>query len=199
MAGVSESSNEGPMRALKTRVEDSTFELNLAPMLDIIVSIIPMLLLSVAFVQITVIETPIPQAVAQAVAAANEKNKDVVQVRMAVAADRSVHISVLDRGNTKEYHVPAVGQGAEAKTDVDGLYSQVMNLKKEYPDVFRLELNPAETVPLSDIIVVMDSIRTTRSKDGRPVNLTFTDINTGKPVETNLLFPDIVFGNVAGG
>ena len=74
-----------------------------------------------------------------------------------------------------------------------------MNLKKESPDVFRLELNPAETVPLSDIIVVMDSIRTTRSKDGRPVNLTFTDINTGKPVETNLLFPDIVFGNVAGG
>ncbi len=199
MAGVSESSNEGPMRALKTRVEDSTFELNLAPMLDIIVSIIPMLLLSVAFVQITVIETPIPQAVAQAVAAANEKNKDVVQVRMAVAADRSVHISVLDRGNTKEYHVPAVGQGADGKTEGVGFYPQVMNLKKISPAVFCVEPNPAETVPLSDIIVVMDSIRTTRSKDGRPVNLTFTDINTGKPVETNLLFPDIVFGNVAGG
>lgn len=187
------------MRALKTRVDDSTFELNLAPMLDIIVSIIPMLLLSVAFVEITVVETPIPQAVEQAVAAANEKNKDVVQVRMAVATDRSVHISVLDRGNTKEYNVPAIGQGAEAKTDLDGLYSQVMSLKKDYPDVFRLELNPAESVPLSDIIVVMDSVRTTRSKDGHPVKITFTDITTGKPVETNLLFPDITFGNVAGG
>lgn len=187
------------MRALKTRVDDSTFELNLAPMLDIIVSIIPMLLLSVAFVEITVVETPIPQAVEQAVAAANEKNKDVVQVRMAVATDRSVHISVLDRGSTKEYHVPAIGQGAEAKTDLDGLYSQVMSLKKDYPDVFRLELNPAESVPLSDIIVVMDSVRTTRSKDGHPVKITFTDITTGKPVETNLLFPDITFGNVAGG
>ena len=77
MAGTIES-NEGPMRALKTREEDATFELNLAPMLDIIVSIIPMLLLSVVFVQITVIDTPIPQAVEKAVAAANEKNKDLV-------------------------------------------------------------------------------------------------------------------------
>jgi len=82
---------------------------------------------------------------------------------------------------------------------VDFLDSQVMSLKKDYPDVFRLELNPAESVPLSDIIVVMDSVRTTRSKDGHPVKITFTDITTGKPVETNLLFPDITFGNVAGG
>ena len=187
------------MRALKSRVDDATFELNLAPMLDIIVSIIPMLLLSVAFVQITVVETPILQAVEQAVAAANEKNKDVVQVRMSVAADRSVHISVVDRGTTKEFHVPAVGQGAEAKADLDGLYSQVLALKKDYPDVFRMELNPAETVPLAEIIGVMDSVRMTKPKDGRPVNLTFTDVTTGKPVETNLLFPDVVFGNVAGG
>ena len=56
------------MRALKSRIDDSTFELNLAPMLDIIVSIIPMLLLSVVFTRITVIDTPVPQAVEQAVA-----------------------------------------------------------------------------------------------------------------------------------
>lgn len=198
MAGTIES-NEGPMRALKTREEDATFELNLAPMLDIIVSIIPMLLLSVVFVQITVIDTPIPQAVEKAVAAANEKNKDLVQVRMSVAADRSVLITILDRGATKEFQVAGIGAGAEAKADLDGLYQQVMAIKKQYPDVFRLELNPSETVPLIDIVGVMDSVRTTRVENGKPVKLSFTDATTGKPIETNLLFPDIVFGNVAGG
>jgi biopolymer transport protein ExbD len=198
MAGITEN-NEGPMRAQKTREEDATFELNLAPMLDIIVSIIPMLLLSVVFVQITVIETPIPQAVEQAVAAANEKNKDLVQVRMSVANDRTVMITILDRGATKEFQVAGIGSGAEAKADLDGLYKQVMAIKKQYPDVFRLELNPSDTVPLVDIVGVMDSVRTTRVENGKPVKLSFTDVTTGKPVETNLLFPDIVFGNVAGG
>jgi biopolymer transport protein ExbD len=198
MAGITEN-NEGPMRAQKTREEDATFELNLAPMLDIIVSIIPMLLLSVVFVQITVIETPIPQAVEQAVAAANEKNKDLVQVRMSVANDRTVMITILDRGATKEFQVAGIGSGAEAKADLDGLYKQVMAIKKQYPDVFRLELNPSDTVPLVDIVGVMDSVRTTRVENGKPVKLSFTDVTTGKPIETNLLFPDIVFGNVAGG
>lgn len=187
------------MRSMKTRLDDSTFELNLAPMLDIIVSIIPMLLLSVVFVRITVIDTPVPQAVEQAVAAANEKNKDLVQFRMSVGNGREVNVTILDRGTTKEYSVPAKTEAGVSKADLDGLYNQMMALKKEYPDVFRLELNPAESVPLGEIVAVMDTVRTTRAVDGKTVNVTFTDVATGKPIETNLLFPDIIFGNVAGG
>lgn len=188
------------MRALKTRVEDSTFDLNLAPMLDIIVAIIPMLLLSVVFVDITVIDTPIPQAVEKAVAAANEKNKDVVQMRMGVSADKSVNITIIDRGTTKEFQVAATKTAAGvAQADLDGLYDKVLAIKKEYPDVFRMELNPSDTVPLSEIVGVMDAVRTTRSKNGQQAKVSFTDSTTGKAIETNLLFPDIVFGNVAGG
>ena len=53
---------------VKTRADDSTFALNLAPMLDIIVSIIPMLLMSVVFVQIKEMETTIPEIVNEAIA-----------------------------------------------------------------------------------------------------------------------------------
>ncbi len=187
------------MRALKTRLDDSTFDLNLAPMLDIIVSIIPMLLLSVVFVDITVIDTPIPQAVEKAVAAANEKNKDLVQVRMGVALDRSIAITIVDRGTTKEYSVSALVKDGTSKADLNGLHDKVLAIKKEYPDVFRLELNPTDTVPLEEIVSVMDAVRTTRNVDGKQVKVSFTDATTGKAIETNLLFPDIVFGNVAGG
>jgi biopolymer transport protein ExbD len=188
------------MRALRTRLDDSTFELNLAPMLDIIVSIIPMLLLSVVFVDITVIDTPIPQAVEKAVAAANEKNKDVVQVRMGVASDKSVSITIIDHGALKEYSVASVkAENGVMQTDLEGLNSKVMAIKKEYPDVFRMELNPSDTVPLSEIVGVMDAVRTTKSVDGKQVKVSFIDSTSGKSIETNLLFPDIVFGNVAGG
>lgn len=175
----------------KARVEDSTFELNLAPMLDIIVSIVPMLLLSVAFVHITVIDTPVPQAVEKAIAAANEKNKDVVQVQLAVSKTSGLRFVVNDKGQTKETVVPMKGD----KFDLDGLHKETLALKANYPDVFRLELNPEENVPLDEIVSVMDRVRTAATGEPKVV---FKD-EAGKPIETNLLFPDVVFGNVAGG
>src|SRR3712207_4981564 len=127
----------------KQRIDDSTFELNLAPMLDIIVSIVPMLLLSVAFVHVTVIDTPVPQAVEKAMAAQNEK-KDAVQILLHVSKQSGFRFTVNDKGQTKETVVAMKGD----KLDLDGLHKETLNLKASYPDVFRLELNPDEAVPL---------------------------------------------------
>lgn len=180
------------MRSLKTRTEDATFELNLAPMLDIIVSIVPMLLLSVAFVHITVIDTPVPQIVEKAIAAANEKNKDQIQVLLSVSKQSGFRLTITDKGQTQEKTVGLKG----SEFDYEGLYKEILAVKKVHPDVFRLELNPEENVPLNEIVSVMDQVRTTKATDPK---VTFNDVETGKPIETNLLFPDIVFGNVAGG
>lgn len=179
-------------RGFKTRVEDSTYELNLAPMLDIIVSIVPMLLLSVAFVRITVIETPVPQVVEKAIAAASEKNKDTVQVVLNVSKKTGFVYKVSANGENKE--LPIALKGTDF--DLEALRVETMNLKKAHPDVFRLELNPESEVSLADIVAVMDTVRTTRKDEPKIV---FQDVETGKPIETNLVFPDVVFGNVAGG
>lgn len=160
-------------------------------MLDIIVSIVPMLLLSVAFVHVTMIETPVPQAVEKAIAAANEKNKDVVQVTLHVSKTKGFRFVVNDKGQTKEM---VVGM-KDNKLDLEGLHKETLALKQSYPDVFRLELNPEESVALDEIVNTMDRIRTTSKGENKVV---FKD-ETGKAIETNLMFPDIVFGNVAGG
>lgn len=178
-------------RRFSERADDSTYELNLAPLLDIIVSIVPMLLLSVAFVQVTVIDTPVPQAVEKAIAAANEKNKDLVQITLAVSKQTGFRYTVVDRGQTKERVIAMKGQ----TLDFEALQNETLTLKKEYPDVFRLELNPEETIALNELVEVMDRLRTTRATDPKVV---FKD-ESGKALETNLVFPDIVFGNVAGG
>jgi len=178
------------MRAFNRRTEDATFDLNLAPMLDIIVSIVPMLLLSVAFVHVTVIDTPVPQAVERAIAAANEKNKDLVQVSLYISKNGGRFV-INDRGQVKETAVAAKGD----KIDLEALHKETLAIKQAYPDVFRLELNPDESVPLEEIVEVLDQIRTTAH--GEP-QIVFKDEN-GQPIETNLLFPDVIFGNVAGG
>ena len=178
------------MRNRRTRSEDAAFELNLAPLLDIIVSIVPMLLLSVVFVHITTIDTPVPQAVEKAIAAAEDKN--LVQVQLKVSKQTGFHFTITEKGQTKETVVALKGD----KLDLDGLHTETLAIKKVYPGVFRLELNPEETVPLDEIVGVMDHVRTISKGEPKVI---FNDVDTGKPIETNLLFPDVVFGNVAGG
>ncbi len=178
-------------RKFQERVEDSTFELNLAPMLDIIVSIVPMLLMSIAFVHITVVDTPVPQAVEKAMAAANDK-KDQVQILLAVSKETGFRFTVSEKGETKDFTVPLTGKDL----DLVALHKQSLELKKKYPDVFKVELNPDEKVPLDQIVATMDQLRTIASGESKVV---FTDVDTGKPIETNLVFPDVVFGNVTGG
>ncbi len=178
-------------RKFSTRVEDSTFELNLAPMLDIIVSIVPMLLLSVAFVHVTVVDTPVPQAVEKAIAA-NQDNKDATQILLHISKKDGFRYTITEKGNSKDVVIGLKG----ADLDFDALHKESIALKKTYPDVFRLEMNPDESVALEHIVTAMDSIRQLNATEGK---LTFNDVETGKPVETNLIFPDIVFGNVTGG
>ena len=47
---------------------ESTFDLNLAPMMDMLVSIIPFMLLSATFLQMMLINVPLPEPVAKALA-----------------------------------------------------------------------------------------------------------------------------------
>lgn len=178
-------------RSFGNRVEDATFELNLAPMLDIIVSIVPMLLMSVAFVHITVVDTPVPQAVEKAMAAADEK-KDQVQILLAVSKETGFRFTISEKGETRDINIALKGKDL----DLEGLHAESVALKKKYPDVFKVELNPAENVPLNEIVATMDQVRTIGPKEAKVV---FNDVDTGKPVETNLVFPDVVFGNVNGG
>src|ERR1700759_3255658 len=70
------------MRIKRTRMADSTFDLNLAPILDIIVSIVPLLLLSVAFVQVKMIDSSVPQVVAEAAQRANDKTETTVTLKV---------------------------------------------------------------------------------------------------------------------
>ena len=178
------------MRAFKSRTEDATFELNLAPLLDIIVSIVPMLLLSVVFVQITMVETPIPQAVQRTMA--NQDKKDETQITLGISKTSGFQVTVDSHGSAKQM---SIGLNKN-KLDYYALHIQMLMLKHQYPNSFRLELHPEENVDLKDLVAVMDKIRNRSKSDPK---IYFKDSKTGKDVETDLIFPDVVFGNVAGG
>lgn len=179
------------MRTVRSRMEDSTFDINLAPMLDIIVSIVPLLLLSTVFLKVTVIDSPIPQAVAKAIE--NDRNKKDHDLTIAIHASATgLKIVVNEKGHEQEVQVTAHGK----TQDLEKLHSEMIKIKQRFPQTFRLELYPSEELSYNDIVAVLDQVRNRRVADPQ---IFFTEESTGKKIETDFMFPDVVFANVVGG
>ena len=177
------------MRAMKSRSTDATFDLNLAPILDIIVSIVPLLLLSIAFVQVKMIDTSVPQVVAEAAQKANEKTETTVALK--VSKNKGFTIEVTKDGKMVPTEVPNKNNA----WDMEGLHAAAFAVKAASPEVFRVDLNPEADVNLNDLVVVMDKLR--RTPDAKKTS--FKDPESGKSIETELMFPNVLFANVVGG
>src|SRR4051812_7203024 len=133
------------MRIKKTRLADSSFELNLAPFLDIVVSVIPLLLLSVVFVEIKMIETPVPQVVQQAMDREDKDKNPDVTLNLRVSLEKGFTIEINDHGTANSMTVPVKA----GQFDFEGLHAKAAELKKRYPSVFRMGLAPEATVPFN--------------------------------------------------
>lgn len=177
------------MRFAKTRASDATFDLNLAPILDIIVAIVPLLLLSIAFVQVKMIDSSVPQVVAEAMQRANDKTETTVALK--VSKSKGFALEVTKGGKVAQpINVPNKGSA----WDLDGLHAAAMVVKEANPEVFRLDLSPESDVSLDELVSVMDTLR--RTKDAKKV--AFVDPSNGQKIETELMFPNVLFANVIG-
>jgi biopolymer transport protein ExbD len=175
------------MRTVKTRALDSTFDLNLAPILDIIVSIVPLLLLSVAFVQVKMIDTSVPQVAAEAAQRANDKSETTVTLKV---AKKGFVFEVTKDGKSVPVNVANKGKD----WDLDALNAAAFTVKALHPEVFRVDMAPEQDVSLDDLVKVMDNLR--KAPEGKKTS--FTDPTSGQKVETELMFPNVLFANVIG-
>jgi biopolymer transport protein ExbD len=182
------------MRYSKTRSSDQTFDINLAPFLDIIVSVVPLLLLSVVFVEIKMIETPVPQVVQQAIEKEQKDPNPEVTLNLRVAKNKGFIFEVTQKGATNSMTVPLLKEGGY---DWDGLRNKTIEIKGRFPQVFKLGLAPQGDVQFSDLVKAMDTVRRLPQQQ-MDRKVAFTDTGTGQKVETDLLFPNVMFSNVVG-
>lgn len=168
----------------------SEFELDLAPLLAVMVKLVPVLLVSSAFIQVMIIETELPQVVTQAIAKQNQEHKKTISLE--VSHKEGVKIIVETDGKSSENLVPL----KEGNFDFPGIHSKLVEVKKANPEVFQIDLIPENDVAYKDIVKIMDE-----SRKARDFNLKFPvfDEKKGQQVETNYMFPEIIFVNITEG
>lgn len=179
-------------RAKKIKINhNSEFELDLAPLLAVMVKLVPVLLVSSAFVQMMVIESELPQVVNEAIQR-QEQQPTVTNVAVEVVAKEGFHIVITEKGKDVVETIPL----KDGAFDYPTLHQKLVAVKKAHPDVFKIELNPDGAVPYNEVVKVMDEAR-----QARDLNTKFPvyDTKQGKNVETNYMFPEIVFANMMEG
>lgn len=177
-------------RRFKPQIDhNSEFELDLAPLLAVMVKLVPVLLLSSAFVQMMIIETELPQVVQQALAKEEKKERPTI---VTLDIDRESGVRVTTNKNGKET-VRSIAMVNKTDFNFSGVKEVLVKVKQENPEVFKIEFNPAANVPYKEIVKMMDEVRKSNDK-----NLQFpvTDEKTGKTVQTDFMFPEVVFSNV---
>lgn len=170
-------------------------DLNMAPFLGLMAVLVPMLLLTAAFVKLTSVNAKVP-VLAEAQAAIDKQKKDNEKKKLGVhvlmSKDKTVVIQV--REGQKVVSQNRVPADIEMKLDLAKLQDEFVNLKKKNPAIFKARMHPTETVKYVDIVEVMDVMRVAPGETQFPV----TDLETGKVFQTNLMFDDITFGNIMG-
>lgn len=176
------------MKGRRVRARDNsaaaTFDLNLAPMLDMMVALVPFLLISATFITVMVIDVPLPVPVAKALQ--QDRNKDKRQVDILVSVDKrqGMNLVIKSRGGSVQRHrIP----NRAGELDTDTLHKKLVKVKQRYPKVFRMKLNPRDSVEYNSVVRVMDAARRMRKDDPKVLI---------DGAETPLMFPDVVLANV---
>ncbi|MBK9293023.1 MAG: biopolymer transporter ExbD [Oligoflexia bacterium] len=174
------------MRKLRFRdnSEGATFELNLAPMLDMMVTIIPFLLLSAVFLQLAVINVPLPVPVAKALEQDRKNDKPEVTIKIKMQGNKSMQLDVVElSGASKRTSINATN----SEFDYQTLHKKLVEVKQRFPKVFKVEISPDESIDYKSIVGVMDSSRNLDNSDPK-IKI--------ENAETTLLFPDVILANV---
>tara|TARA_B100001248_G_C27399566_1_gene468971 strand:+ start:9783 stop:10331 length:549 start_codon:yes stop_codon:yes gene_type:complete len=179
-------------RTVKQRVDDLTFDLNLAPMLDMMVALVPFLLLSFVFIKLVVIESPIPQPVAEAIEKDRKERDKSVQLKVYVDNQRNVRIDEYINGKKKSYQVSSKNN----KISLEEAHKNFVQLKLKHQKLFGFQIYPSDEVSYEEIIKLMDEARVAK-QDGP--NFEVVNKETKEKVTTKFMFPNITFGNIMEG
>jgi biopolymer transport protein ExbD len=162
------------MRRRSRRHKEPEKDLDITPLMNLVVTLIPFLLVSTVFTQIGVHQLNMPEVSNAPVMAAIEQLKKPLVLEVALYKDR---LELLDRqtGPLKSYPNVAGEYNHAALTQT------LKAVKLRFPEVTEITVLMEKETPYHHLIATMDAVRSTKQvQDGRTVSVDlFPDISIG--------------------
>lgn len=167
------------------------FELDLAPLLAVMVKLVPVLITSSAFIPVVVIPSQLPAPIVQALEVQNSDKAPRLELR--IHPEKGIDLQLSRKDETVDslhMNYPVNSQ------DFNDLNTKLTKLKIQAPELFRLELLPEGSVPYDTLIKIMDTARKSSVPNQR---FKFQNPENGVQEETDFMYPDVIFGNILEG
>lgn len=138
-------------------------DVNLIPVMNLFVTLIPFLLLAAAFYHVSVIPTSLPS---QTEGTSDTANDDVsVTVNLLVEKDKirlTASSATLDEETLSELTLEIMRQKGEF--DLDMLTSALVEIKKRYKKSDTVIVLPSDDIPYREVVQILDTSRERRVK-----------------------------------
>lgn len=174
-------------RRLAVRHQPHEFEIDLAPLLAVMVKLVPVLLISSGFVQIMTIDNQLPGSIQQAIV---DSENQAVAIRVSTDSQNNLQVLVSTPQGVKTTDVPA----KTGAVDFDGAYNALLQVKKAYPQVFHLSFKPDAHLNYQDMVRVMDQARKAKVEG---IEFPYTDKATKETKMTPWMFPEVMIEPVS--
>lgn len=165
-------------RRFRRRRSGDAEELNVTAFMNLMVVLVPFLLLSAVFSEITIHELNLPSLSESTREAKDDKPKLALEV--VIRADR---LEVQDRNGGM---APRVIPNRDARHDFAALNNRLIEVKQSYPDITAVTLLLEPNVPYDTLISTMDAVRVAQASSG------------GETLKVEL-FPDMSIGDAPAG
>ena len=171
---------------------EATFELDLAPMLALMVTLIPIMLLATSFVKVRVIGTILPQAVQEAIQQDKQNLSKTITIDLQMNKDNFKIIVKEDEKEILQKIVPPT----DGKWDFEALHSALYDVKTQFPNKYTMNLYPEQTVPYAEVVNAIDAAREAKKSED---TFTVFDKEQKKDIKTRVMFPEVSFSGLIGG
>lgn len=168
------------MGRFRRKTSSSPPELDVTTFMNLMVVLVPFLLLSAAFSEITIHDLSLPTIAEGAV---NPEDRNKLNLEVVI---RREHLDVVDRNRGRLQLIP---NRADQQPDLAALGERMRDIKAAYPQVTHVTLLLDPEVKYETLIATMDVVRN------------YNEPGPGKPVKREL-FPDVSIGDapkLAGG
>lgn len=168
---------------------ETEWEIDLSPLLALMVTLIPVLLLQTSFATLQMLETTLP--VLSDTKTEEPKDKNKIDFNLKIVVDEAKSIKMMVNVNDKVVDNVDV-KSAQGDFDLESFRKELVKIKEKYPKEVDAKLTPSDTMSYETIITFLDILR----KPDAGKKFRFVD-EKGQKLETEVLFPNVVFGNIS--
>ncbi len=176
--------------SLRSNNEEVDMELDIRPVMNLMVVLIPLLIASAEWVKLSIIEINVPPAKTAGVGSGESDQQQVKEKQLHLGLKIAIAHEGITIGNAvallagDNAEGPTVGLTADGKYDFAKLREKLIELKKKvlgkgFVDENRAVITASADIPYQTIIDVMDNLQTYKDAEGN-VKPLFPEINFSK-------------------